>query len=166
MSELRFDVRCNNKLFTAAIQILTAMTGVKWGFMRRRRRVQYVSSLEIPLRIGTLVGKHYDKTTKYDYNIVNKPGGLFHKWVEHLTCELRVYMITAVVDASILKSILAYHITAHTATLYDDAAEYNTKYANISMCVADAWLSGTEFIIDDEIVAIEEQKIEQPLGDW
>ena len=167
MTQLRFDTRCNNKLFAVAIRILSAMTCVKWGFMRRRRRVQYISSIEIPLHIGTITGKPYEKNITRDYNIINKPANFTHDiWIEHLTCELKTYMNSVITDKVILANIALYCISTHTATLYDDAAEYNSKYANILIDTTDAWLLGTEFILTDEIAIIEDKKMEELLGDW
>ena len=162
--DLHFDTRCNNKLFSESIKILEAMTGIKWGFMRRRHRIQYISSIEIPVTIGSRMQRRYAERP-HDYKIANIPGSFAHdEWIEHLKCELKNYMLTVVKDPAILDRIRGYVIVSKTATLYDDAAEFNKKY-NTGGSVTDAWLSGTEFTLIDEIPYMPTIE-EEPLGDW
>lgn len=69
---------CNNKLLSAAIDILNATTGIKWGFMQSKRKVTCVTSAEIKIKFGI--------SGRLDHHIKTKPSG--QNWQSELKFEL------------------------------------------------------------------------------
>jgi hypothetical protein len=68
---------CGNKLFNAVIEILSEFTTAQWGFVQSRRKVSYVTSSEIKMKIGL---------KKCDYNI--KTSASAKCWKQSLKFEL------------------------------------------------------------------------------
>ncbi len=85
----------NSTIYNKIIKILNNLTGIVWGFVQSGRRVKYLSSVELPIKIGILWGKKYEKNIKYklDISISNKSPAMFYDedlWIEALTSELQV----------------------------------------------------------------------------
>jgi len=74
------------------IKLLGEITGLQWGYYKPSRRVQYVSSVEIPVKIGAIWGKNYEKNCKpLDIEIIHKYKKIFdgNGWADAAGSELK-----------------------------------------------------------------------------
>jgi hypothetical protein len=71
---------CNNKLFSAAIDILNELTGEKWGFVQWKRKVSYVTSEKIKIKFGA------EKSKNMNHILKTRPIGT--EWKSDLRLEI------------------------------------------------------------------------------
>jgi hypothetical protein len=67
---------CNHKLYGSIIEILNEITGFVWGFVQPKRKIAYVTSEKIPIKIGTgpksdcivkkSMGENWKSTLRFD----------------------------------------------------------------------------------------------------
>jgi hypothetical protein len=89
---------CNHGLYQETMRILTAMTGIQWGFVKDNRRVKYVTCSELGYRVAALFGKGYESRIKLqpDITIINKSPGSYQSkedWVNLLSYELKTELL-------------------------------------------------------------------------
>lgn len=71
---------CNNKLFNASIDILNEITGEKWGFIQWKRKVSYVTSEKIKIKIAA------EKSKNVNYILKTRPNT--QEWKQNLRIEI------------------------------------------------------------------------------
>jgi hypothetical protein len=67
--------RCSNLFYNTIIKILGQLTLpiVKWGYVRSKHRIKYITSVDVPVKIGACYGKSYEKRQKYKFDIDMTP---------------------------------------------------------------------------------------------
>lgn len=127
-----FDKPANSAIYNQIIKILDNLTGIKWGFVKSKHRVKYLSSNEVPITIGILWGKPYEKRCKpLDISINCKTPSMFptnDEWVDAVTAELQIGLLKFVKDNSILEKIKSLNMSGDYAELVIEAEIQNKKY--------------------------------------
>jgi hypothetical protein len=95
------DRPAHSKIYDGLLRCLKRLTDCKWGYVRGKRIIRYLTSHEIPIKIGIYRGKLYENNCKFVLDIVidNVPGDLFENtelWENALTAELQVKLLHVV----------------------------------------------------------------------
>ena len=138
MTKLVFDRPSGSGLYDGAICALDNLTGFKWGFIKGRRRVQYLSSIQLPIKICVLWGKSYEKNYRWapDVEIVNKFPSKFDTreiWIDVITTELQLKLIKLNINSDIMTRVKLWRPSSHPAAMILHAEEQNKKHLNISV---------------------------------
>lgn len=140
----------NSKIYDDVLKILDKLTGVKWGFVKSKHRVKYLSSVEVPIKIGIEWGKFYEKNIKYklDISIQNKSPRAFESyvaWEDAIGVELQSGLLLFT-SGTIADTVSQWEPTEEYADLLREAHEQNSafqrQYAHSRMIIFDAWADG------------------------
>lgn len=145
------DRPANSKIYNDLLRILHSLTGVQWGYVKNKHRVQYLSSVEVPLKIGIEWGKGYEKNVKYklDISISNKSPAIFGdqtEWENAVKTELHFGLLELVKNEEIKNKISQWEPEGEYAEMLIFAAEQNKKYSYKGLEIAeqreyDLWLN-------------------------
>jgi len=127
------DRPSNSRVYNEIIRVLGLLTGLTWGYVSGKHKVQYVTSLAWPIKIGILWGKPYEKNIKYklDLQVNNKfpsHSPSIELWVEALTAELQLGLLELVADDQIKERIVAWTPSGDYALLLIEAREQNKRH--------------------------------------
>lgn len=130
MDQIITDRPSSSKLYNDIIELLTALTGIQWGYVRGRSRIKYISSVELPLRVGVTWGKVYEKRIKLklDIEISNKMPKLFtcrELWADAVNAELVAGLLKSVTDPQICERIKLWKPKSELAALIIHASKQN-----------------------------------------
>jgi len=127
------------------MKILAELTGVKWGYVKSKQRVKYLISLEIPLKIGIMWGKPYEKRIKYklDISISNKSPNMFgseDEWKQAVKAELQMELLRLVHDPPIKAKLGKWEPEGEYAEMLLFAEEQKAKYDSKISKEWDIWM--------------------------
>ncbi len=69
MDQLIIGVSSGGVIYDEILSLLNIITGIKWGYIKPRSRVQYVTSKTIPINIAVIRGAKCEKTAKYTIDL-------------------------------------------------------------------------------------------------
>jgi ubiquitin-protein ligase len=123
----------NSRVHNEIIRVLDSLTGLKWGYVSGKHKVQYVSSQAWPIKIGILWGKPYEKNIKYklDLQVHNKfpsHAPSIEVWIESLTAELQSGLLELVADDQIKERINSWTPSGDYALLLIESREQNKRH--------------------------------------
>lgn len=86
--------RCKSHVYNKIMDMLAELTGIEWGHVARDTSVMYLTSNEIPLKVGINYARRYQKQKApiLDIEITNKSPRIFDSedtWSIHVLFELQ-----------------------------------------------------------------------------
>lgn len=136
--ELQFDIPQKSKFYADVVNILKNITGLRWGCKKTRNRIQYLSCIEIPVRIAVLWGKSYEKRLPYtlDIKINNKYPTRYESreiWEDSVGTELQVKLLKFLENSGtrttkLIEKIKAWRCSTEYGNMILQADEQNRKH--------------------------------------
>lgn len=134
MSKLNFDLPAKSKFYADVIEILNIITGIKWGYVKTRSRIKYLSSEEFPILIAATWKKVYKKDPIFDIKISNKLPSKFPSrdaWIDCVGAELQIKLLKILdnnLDKKIISRIKNWSCTTEYGNMILQADEQNRLY--------------------------------------
>jgi hypothetical protein len=134
------------------IKILCHLTGVTWGYVGKKT-IQYISSNEIPIKVGTSTQNYYERFRKYklDIDIINRSSAEFsnvQEWEIAVTAELQYGLLKIPnLSPSLREKIAIWQPSGEFAELLQTADEFLARYGDFVVKERDAWMLDCEKIV-------------------
>lgn len=165
---INFENPSGNKVHNESMRILNELTSVRWGYVSSGARSLYVTSVEIPIKVGAIwprKGGRRDASTQFDLDIAvdSKYPSTFDSpsaWLASLTAEL-TERITPFVqqwlpDSKQRVKTARIDRSSEIAEFQQYAEEQNQKYPN--------YIIDGQLVVGEQFFAWHEQCITYGFG--
>jgi hypothetical protein len=141
---LTYDKPPRSAFHKRLLDALEHLTGIKWGYVKIKHIVKYISCAEIPIKIGS------DTKQKLDILITNSTQKSFEtdeEWNEALRAELQVKLLDKLRDdmeyRQICGKIISYVPQGEYAIMLNESTVQWQKHSNLDQITDyDEWMIG------------------------